>query len=221
MCYYPRSSSSYSRTSTSFYLTSLHPPSYYSSKINLYTPKNNRAYIINSSPNTSNRDTNNNLKKSIDIFRSNINKLRSSPFYNNEKSLRLQDEIDWINKIVSRKSKINKIIETNTFNNFIKGEENEIRDIIRSQKRFEQLNNINNDINRLNYQKFNYIDSYLSHREDPYPLIITTIYKRNGLFNKNDVDIFNHKVFMNEMINFRNDGINKWKKDFQSKFNEY
>jgi len=221
MCYYPRSSSSYSRTSTNFYLTSLHPPSYYSPKNNLYTQNNYRTYIINSSPNTSNRDTNKNLEKSIDVFRSNLNKLRSSPFYNNEKSLRLQDEIDWINKIVSRKTKINKIVEANTLNNFIKDEENEISDMLRSNKRFEQLNNINNDIDKLKYQKYNYIDSYLSHREDPYPLIITTKYKKNGLFSKNDIDIFNHKVFMNEMINFKNDGINKWKKDFQSKFNEY
>ena len=221
MCYYPRSSSSYSRTASNFYLTSLHPPSYYSPKNNLYTQNNYRTYIINSSPNTSNRDTNKNLEKSIDVFRSNINKLRSSPFYNNEKSLRLQDEIDWINKIVSRKTKINKIVEANTLNNFIKDEENEISDMLRSKKRFEQLNNINNDINKLKYQNYNYIDSYLSHRDDPYPLIITTKYKKNGLFSKNDIDIFNHNVFMNEMINFKNDGINKWKKDFQSKFNEY
>ena len=221
MCYYPRSFSSYSRTATNFYLTSLHPPSYYSPKNNLYTQNNYRTYIINSSPNTSNRDTNKNLEKSIDVFRSNINKLRSSPFYNNEKSLRLQDEIDWINKIVSRKTKINKIVEANTLNNFIKDDENEIIDMLRNKKRIEQLNNINNDINRLKHQKYNYIDSYLSHREDPYPLIITTKYKKNGLFSKNDIDIFNHKVFMNEMINFKNEGINKWKKDFQSKFNEY
>ena len=179
MCYYPRSSSSYSRTATNFYLTSLHPPSYYSPKNNLYTPNNYRTYIINSSPNTSNRDNNNNLEKSIDFFLSNINKLR---YYNNEKSLRLQDEIDWINKYSIQRKKINKIVEANTFNNFIKDEENEISDMLKSKKRFEQLNIINNDINRLKYQKYNYIDSYLSHREDPYPLIITTKYKKEWYF---------------------------------------
>ena len=224
MCYSPISSPSYSRTYNNFYLTSLHPPSYYSYKNSLNSPKNNRTYFINSSPNTLNSDYNYNLENSADNFRKSINRLRSSPFYNNEKSLRIQNEIDWINKIVTRKPNINKNVEveTSTYNNnCIKDEEKDINNLLRSKIRVEQLNNINNEINRLMYKKLNYADYLIGCKDDTYPLIITTKYKKNGIFSKNDVDDYNHKVFMNEMINFKQNGINKWKKDFQSKFNEY
>ena len=218
MSYYPRSSSSYQRTNRNFYLTSLNPSSYYSPK--KYDSKLNvRTYDINEYP--INRDSNNYYEKSINIFRSNINRAKPSPFYNNEKTLRLQDEIDWINKIVSGKTKINKFI-IDTRNNNINNEENESNTLLRSKMRLQLLNNINNEMNnRTKCNKYNYIDYFFDNRKNPYPLNINIQSKNNGIFSKNECENYNHKLFMNEMINFKNDGINRWKNEFYSKFSEY
>ena len=234
MNYNPRSSSSYSRKSTNFYSTTLHPPSYYSPKKTLYFQNNNKTYTLDSSPKSANRniDNSNNKEKNIGLFNSssNIKRIRASPFYNNEKSLRLQNEIDWINKIVTRKAIINRNTETNSnsnsMNDFINNEEKDISDLLRNKIRIEQLNNqlSNNRHNKsynLKYKKFNYIDPCSFTKKDSIPLIIATKYKKSGLFSKNDFDNYNHKIFMNEMIKFKNTGLNKWRKDFINKFNEY
>ena len=86
--------------------------------------------------------------------------------------------------------------------------------------RLELLNNINNEI-KTKYKKYNYIDYYIDNRKNPYPLTINKKSKNNGIFSKNECDNYNHKLFMNEMINLRNDGIKRWKKEFNNKFNEY
>ncbi len=225
MSQYPRSSSSYSRTGTStiFYLTTLHPPSYYSPKNNLLFQQTNRTYTLNSTPMSPNKnnDIYNNHSKNIDFLSSNKKRSRASPFYNNEKSLRLQDEIDWINKIVTKKSKINKIMETNSTNYFNKNEEKELGNLLRNKNTFDHLYNIKNASYNSKYKKFNYVDLYSFNDDNSIPLIISTKYRKNGLFSKNDFDNYNHKIFMNEMIKFRNNGLNKWKKDFNNKFNEY
>ena len=222
MSYYPRSSSSYQRTNNNFYITSLHPSSFYSPKNNSICKANIRTYVMNDSPKSPNKDSYNTIEKSINIFRSNINRAKPSPFYNNEKSLRLQDEIDWINKIVSNKTKINKLVESNNKNNNINNEEKEMDTLLRSKIRSEELNNINNDINnKLKYKKFNYIDYYLNNRENLYPLNININSKNKRLFSKNEYDNYNHKIFMNEMINFKNDGIKRWKNEFNNKFDKY
>ena len=220
MSYYPRSSSSYQRTNRNFYLTSLSPPSSYYSPKNYNSKQNIRTYMINDYPKSIKRDSNNYYEKSINIFRSNINKAKPSPFYNNEKTLRLQDEIDWINKIVSGKTKINKLVEAGAINNNINNEENGTNTLLRSKMRLQLLNNINNEI-KTKYKKYNYIDYYLDNRKNPYPLTINIKSKNNGIFSKNECDNYNHKLFMNEMINLRNDGINRWKNEFYNKFNEY
>jgi hypothetical protein len=233
MTYNPRSSSSYSRKSINFYSTTLHPPSYYSPKKSLYFQRNNITYTLDSSPKSENRNIDNiNKEKNIGLFSSssNMKRIKASPFYNNEKSLRLQNEIDWINKIVTRKAIINKInteanLNSNSMNDFINNEEKEISDLLRNKIKIEQLNNqLSNRHNKsynLKYKQFNYVDPCSFSKKDSIPLIIATKYKKSGLFSKNDFDNYNHKIFMNEMIKFKNNGVNKWRKDFNNKFNEY
>ena len=101
---YPHSNSSYKSYKTKkFYSTSFQPMSYYSSLSNL-SPKYKK--IINSFNNQKISEQNEckeNIEKnnySIDIFRSRLNRNKPSPFYIHEKSLRLQEEIDWINKLI-------------------------------------------------------------------------------------------------------------------------
>ena len=73
--------------------------------------------------------------------------------------------------------------------------------------------------NETRYKKFNYIDSHLCRDENP--LIVKTKYRKNRILTKNDIDNFNHRLFMNQMTNFKNNEINRWKKDFNNKFNQY
>ena len=223
---YSRSlSSSNRKTNTNFYLTTLHPPSFYSPKrLPIYQPLG-RTYTTDYSPANKDKEKDyNNIynEKSINIFRSNINKSKASPFYNNEKSLRIQDEIDLLNKLISGKTKINKLVETNSKNNLIKKEEDEISELLRSKIRIEKLNNIYNDINnRSRPINFNYIRTNFDYNSNPYPFNSNRKYKNRRLFTKNSSDIYNHRNFMTQMINFKNEGINKWKNDFKNKFNEY
>ena len=222
--YCPRSlSSSNMKANTNFYLTTLHPPSFYSPRRLPIFQSLGKTYTTDYFPFNKDKDDNNIYnEKSIDIFRSNINKSKASPFYNNEKSLRIQDEIDLLNKLISGKTKINKLVETNSKNNLIKKEEDEISELLRSKIRIEKLNNIYNDINnRSRPINFNYIRTNFDYNSNPYPFNSNRKYKNRRLFTKNSSDIYNHRNFMTQMINFKNEGINKWKNDFKNKFNEY
>jgi len=215
MSFYPRCSSSYKRINTIYNFTN--PNSYYLVTENPLPLRHNRTYTndfsFKSEEKGKEKDKYDTLNNSINIFRTKINKSRPSPFYNNEKSLRLQDEIDWINKIVGTKTKINKFVEENAKDDSLKYVKNENY----YQLRTERLKNgINNGAR---YKKFNYIEPHLSHKENP--LIINTKYRKNRILSKNDIDNFNHRLFMNQMINFKNNEINRWKKDFNSKFNQY
>ena len=226
--YNPRSlSSSNRKTNSNFYLTTLHPPSFYSQRRLLIYQPLGRTYTTDYSPTNKDKDKDKDLnniynEKSINIFGSNINKSKPSPFYNNGKSLQIQDEIDLLNKLIGGKTKINKLVETNSMNNLIKKEENEINELLRSKIRIEKLNNIFNEINnRGKPNKFNYIKTYFDYNENPNHFNIKRKYKNNKLLSKNTSDIYNHRNFMTQMINFKNEGINKWKNDFKNKFNEY
>ena len=107
-------------------------------------------------------------------------------------------------------------------NNYIKKEEEEINELLRSKIRIEKLNNLFNEINNRNKQKkFNYIRTSLDYNNNLYPFNINRKNKNSRLFNKNSSDVYNHRNFMTEMINFKNEGINKWKNDFKNKFKEY
>ena len=214
MSFYPRCLSSSKRINTIYYFTN--PNSYYLVTENPLPIKHNRTYTIDFSFKSEEKDKCDTFNNSINIFRSRINKSRPSPFYNNEKSLRLQDEIDWINKIVGTKTKINKFVEENAKNDLLKYAKNENYYQLRTERLTNSKNGINN---RIRFKKFNYIDSHLSHKENP--LIANTNYRKNRILSKNDIDNFNHRLFMNQMINFKNNGINQWKKDFNSKFNQY
>ena len=226
--YYPRKlSSSNRKTNKNFYATTLHPHSFYSPrKLPVYQPLR-RTYTLDYSQANINKDKDkddNNIynEKSINIFRSNINKSKASPFYNNEKSLRIQDEIDLLNKLITRKTKINKLVEADSMNNYINKENGEINELLRSKIRIEKLNNIYNDINnRSRPINFNYIRTNFDYNSNPYPFNSNRKYKNRRLFTKNSSDIYNHRNFMTQMINFKNEGINKWKNDFNNKFKEY
>ena len=221
MSYYP-TSSPFISTKNNFYVTSLHLPSYYSLK---KTP-NRRTYTINYTSNINNSISNNNCGKNKNIFHSNIKKYRASPFYNHGKSSRIQEEIDRINKIVNGKSKINKLIEINSMNDFTNNEENENNDLVRNKSkiRLEVLDNISNENYYRNIFKNNRNNNncYLNYnRKINFPSNLKSRNKMNGLYRKNSIDYYNYKTFMNQMINLKNDVINKWKKEFNSKFNEY
>ena len=222
MSYYPRSSSSSSckRIKNNFYTKKLQSPPYTTPRrVPIYQPR--RTYTTNYKSQVRNTDDNSFSEKSINIFRSKINKLRTTPFYTNEKSLRIQDEIDYINKIVSRKTKVNKLCYTNTINN-IKNN-NEASNLLRSKIKLEQFDNIKNEIaNRNIPTKFNYIGTEPNYKENnPYIFNTNKKYKRKGLFSSNAADYYNHKTFMNEMINFKNNNINKWRIEFNKNFGKY
>ena len=206
MSFYPRCLSSSKRINTIYNFTN--PNSYYLVIENPLPIKHNRTYNNDFSFKFEEKNKCDTFNNSINIFRSRINKSRPSPFYNNEKKLRLQDEIDLINKIVGTKTKINKFVEENAKNDLFKYEKNENYYQLRTER-----------LNGTRYKKFNYIDIHLSHKKNP--SIINKKYRKNRLLSKNDIDNFNHRLFMNQMINFKNNGINRWKKDFNSKFNQY
>ena len=205
MSFYPRSLSSHKRINTDF--NSTNPNFLYSATEHPLNLRHNRAYTSDYSFKSEEKDNCDTFNNSINIFRTKINKSRPSPFYNNEKSLRLQDEIDWINKIIGTKTRINKFVEENAKNDLFKYANNESYYQVRAEKN-----------KGTRYKRFNYIDSYLSHQS---PLIINTKYRKSRILSKKDIDKYNHKLFMNQMINFKMNGINKWKKDFNSKFNQY
>ena len=208
---YPRGLSTHtSFKANKFYTTSFKPISNYSSGCSQFYQNNKSIvnsymenYIKESKEN--NPENLNNFNYSKDIFRSRINRTKQSPFYNHEKSLRLQDEIEWINKLIHSKSNlnINKMIRINphqlnyNYNILIKEEDGE-RDIsenIINGMRIENLNKIIKINNRLK--------------------------NRDVLINKRSMDNYNYKNFMYQMNKFKSNGMNKWKNDFNRIFNEY
>ena len=209
MSYSSRPFSSNNRTRGKFYSTTLRPISYYSPKINNIPITTYRTYTLSNSLSylCPEKNRENNKKK-----------IRSSPFYNREKSLRIQDEIDWINNLIIRKNKINKFGVSNSNNYFSKDEEKENPELMRSRIRLNQINQIYNDINEITYKEFKYND----YKDNNCPLITLAKYKKNEIFSKSEIDNYNHKVFMNQMNNFKkNYGINRWKNDFKNKFKDY
>ena len=213
---YPRAlSSNQSYKSKKYYSTSFQPISYYSSLSSKLNSKNKR--IVNNShkktktyqfdlkeENKENTFINNYC---IDIFRSRINRNKPSPFYVHEKSQRLQDEIDWINKLIYSKSNlnINKLIRINPsyLNNNI--------DIILKKEKEEKEKDISeNLINGMRIENLNKIIK-----------INNRLKNRKTLLNKRSIDNYNYKNFMYQMNKFKNNGTKKWKNEFNRKFSEY
>jgi hypothetical protein len=229
MSFSPRSlSPTYEGSKTNFYTTTLHPMSYYSPRRNLQQicPKINNTYTSNFYPEYIDKNVqNNNLEKSIDNindYKTYNNRERASPFYRDEKSIRLQEEIDWMNAVVAGKSKIHKMHGSNSFCELINNSRNDMNGSSCYLAKGGQLNDFKNRIKRKKYKKFNdSIDSYLSYNKAPDPLIITPKYIKSGTFTKNNLDKYNYNLFMKQMINFRNNGIYRWRKEFNKKFNQY
>ena len=213
---YPRalsSNKSYRQNKNNFYSTSFQPISFYSSSnYKLFKENetdNNFPYQRKTTYQNESKENNpenlNNFNYSKDIFRSRINRTKQSPFYNHEKSLRLQDEIEWINKLIHSKSNlnINKMIRINphqlnyNYNILIKEEDGDrdINENIINGMRIENLNKIIKINNRLK--------------------------NRDVLINKRSIDNYNYKNFMYQMNKIKSNGMNKWKNDFNRIFNEY
>ena len=211
MSFYPRCSSSYKRNNTIYNFTN--PNSYYLLTENPLPLRHIGTLTNDFSFKSEEKNKCVTLNNSTNIFRTKINKSKPSPFYNNEKSLRLQDEIDYINKIVGTKTKINKFVEENAKNGSLKYAYNENYYQLRTERLKNKMNN------GTRYKKFNYIEPQLRHKKNP--LIINKKYRSNRILSKNDIDNFNHRLFMNQMNNFKNNEVNRWKKDFISKFNQY
>ena len=229
MCFSPRSfSPTYEGLKTNFYTTTLHPMSYYSPKRNLdqINPKFNNTYTSNFYPGYKDKNVkNSNFEKSLDNindYKVYNNRERASPFYRDEKSIRLQEEIDLMNNIVAGKSKINKMRGSKSFCELINNSGNDMNGSSCYLTKGGQLNNAKNKFKRKKYKKFNdSIDSYLSYNKVPEPLIITTKYRKSGAFIKNNIDKNNYSLFMKQMNNFKKNGINRWRKEFNKKFNQY
>ena len=198
---YPRAlSSNKSYKTNKYYSTSFQPISYYSSLSYQLNHKNKR----NINESKQNYEDNN---YSMDIFRSRMNKTKPSPFFIHEKSLRLQDEIDWINKLINSKSNlnINKLIKINPsyLNNNI--------DIILKKEKEEREKEISEHlINGMRIENLNKIIK-----------INNRLKNRDTLLNKRGIDNYNYKNFMYQMNKFKFNGMNKWKNDFIRKFSEY
>ena len=229
MSFSPRALSPTSEGSVkNFYTTTLHPMSYYSPKRNLekICPKLNNTYTSNFYPDYIEKNKkNSNLEKIIDNindYKAYNKRERASPFYRDEKSIRLQEEIDRMNNIVAGKSRISKMHGSNSLCDLINSSRNDMNGSSCCLTNGGKLNDVKNRIKRKKYKKFNdSIDSYYSYKKTPDPLIITTKYIKSGTFIKNDLDKHNYNLFMKQMINFRNNGINRWRKEFNKKYNQY
>ena len=193
-----------------FYLTSFHPISYYSSNPpqTTYRDNNTLRFFNNQSESKENYDDiKDNYNSSMDIFRSKINKTRPSPFYLHEKSLRINEEIDWVKKLIYSKSNlnVNKLIRINP--SYLKNVDNIIEK--EKEEREEISEHMINGMRIENLNKIIKINNRLKNRT------------RNSLLNKRGIDNYNYKNFMYEMTKFKNNGVNKWKTDFRRKFSEY
>ena len=203
----PRPLSSHkSYKNNKYYSTSFQPITYYSFISTQLNNKNTRN-INNPFPKKAKyQDESKQNNDSINIFLSRMNRTRPSPFYLHEKSLRLQEEIDWINKLIYSKSKnINKLIKINPsyLNNDI--------DIILKKDNDEKDKEISeNLINGMRLENLNKIIK-----------INNRLKNRDGLMNKRSIDNYNYKNFMYQMNKFKSNGMNKWKNDFNRKCSEY
>ena len=134
-----------------------------------------------------------------------------SPFFCNEKTKRIQSQIDWINNIVTKTTK-NTLAGFKSFNN---------------NNSFNKALNLNLKYqikSRPRYRGFNYQENYNS-----IPCILTE--SKNFMKNLKkpkrvapeykNADSYEHFSFMNEMQNMKNNNIKHWKNEFELKFNEY
>ena len=200
-------SSSKNLSKNNFYSTSMKPISYYSSKsfqskrrnsIDAYISKKNN-YYSNKSPENLDK------KYSKNIFKSRINKSKPSPFYLHEKSARLQNEIDWINRLVHNKAhgNINELIRINP--SYI----NKTQKLIK----FEDDKNDEITAHMINNMRLDNLKKIMKIKD--------TLRNGSVILNKRHIDNYNYKNFMYQMKKFKNNGINKWRNDFKRKFYEY
>ena len=207
------SNKSYRQNKNNFYSTSFQPISFYSSSnYKLFKENetdNNFPYQRKTTyQNESKENYDENLDKinySIDIYGSKVN--RESPFYTNKKSIRLQDEINWVKKLIKNKSNMNisKLIKINPayLNNNI--------DIILQKEKEEREKEVSEHlINGMRLENLNKIIR-----------INNRLKTRDITLNKRGIDNYNYKNFMYQMNKFKYKGVNKWKNDFKRKFNEY
>ena len=196
-----------------FYQTSFQPLSYYSSNPSQLTDRNIRPLkkIDQSESKENYDDINDKYNINMEIFRSNIKKNKPSPFYIHKKSLRLKEEIDWINKLIHCKTNLNvkKLLRINP--SYLK-----IADDLIEKEKEEREREIEKDIseymiNEIRIENLNKIIKINNRLKN----------NRNSLLNKRGIDNYNYKNFMYEMNKFKNNGINKWKNDFRRKFSEY
>ena len=193
-----------------FYQTSFQPLSYYSSNPSQLTDRNIRPLkkIDQSESKENYDDINDKYNTNMEIFRSNKKKNKPSPFYIHEKSLRLKEEIEWINKLIHSKTNlnVNKLIRINP--SYLKIADDLIeKDYEEREKEREISEHMINEIRIDNLNKIIKINNRLKNRD--------------SLLNKRGIDNYNYKNFMYEMNKFKNNGINKWKNDFRRKFSEY
>ena len=207
------SNKSYRQYKNNFYSTSFQPISFYSSSnYKLFKENetdNNFPYQRKTTyQNESKENYDENLDKinySIDIYGSKVN--RESPFYTNKKSIRLQDEINWVNRLIKNKSNMNisKLIKINPayLNNNI--------DIILQKEKEEREKEVSEHlINGMRLENLNKIIR-----------INNRLKTRDITLNKRGIDNYNYKNFMYQMNKFKYKGVNKWKNEFKRKFNEY
>ena len=193
-----------------FYQTSFQPLSYYSSNPSQLTDRDKKPSrkFDQSGSKENYDDINDKYKINMELFRSKMNKNKPSPFYIHGKSLRLKEEIEWINKLIHSKTNlnVNKLIRINP--SYLKiADDLIVKDNEEREKEREISEHMINEIRIENLNKIIKINNRLKNRD--------------SLLNKRGIDNYNYKNFMYEMNKFKNNGINKWKNDFRRKFSEY
>ena len=195
-----------------FYQTSFQPLSYYSSNPSQLTDRNIRPLkkIDQSESKENYDDINDKYNINMEIFRSNKKKNKPSPFYIHEKSLRLKEEIEWINKLIHSKTNlnVNKLIRINP--SYLKIADDLIEKDYEEREKEKEKEISEHMINEIRIENLNKIIK-----------INNRLKNRDSLLNKRGIDNYNYKNFMYEMNKFKNNGINKWKNDFRRKFSEY
>ena len=200
-----------SNRNNKFYETSFQPLSFYSSNPSQLTDRDKKVLkkIDQSESKENYDDINGKYNINIDLFRSKMNKNKPSPFYIHEKSLRLKEEIDWINKLIHSKTNLNmnKLIRINP--RYLKIADN----LIEKDKEDKENEKVisENMINEMRIENLNKIIKINNRLKN----------NRDSFLNKRGIDNCNYKNFMYEMKKFKNNGVNKWKNDFRRKFSEY
>ena len=122
-----------------------------------------------------------------------------------EKSARLQNEIDWINRLVHNKAhgNINELIRINP--SYI----NKTQKLIK----FEDDKNDEITAHMINNMRLDNLKKIMKIKD--------TLRNGSVILNKRHIDNYNYKNFMYQMKKFKNNGINKWRNDFKRKFYEY